>query len=142
MVHFGGAGEAPTNLMGGHADTYSSTMQSVVPHVNDGRAKALAVLAPARFALLPDIQSSGEVGVSGVELEGWVAIFALGGMEEDLANRVNADLAVAMATDRMQEQLAQTYAIAGSLSSAKFTEIYVRDLQIWQDLATERGIGQ
>lgn len=80
--------------------------------------------------------------MSGVVLEGWVAIFAPGGMEEDLANRLNADLAAAMATDRMQEQLAQTYAIAGRLSPAGCSEIYVRDLQIWQDLATERGIGQ
>lgn len=142
VVHFGGAGEALTNLMGGHADTYISTTQSVMPYVNDGRAKAIAVLAPERFPLLPDIQSSGEVGVSGVELEGWVAVFGPGGMDEALADKINADLATAMASDRMQEQLEQNYALAGNLSVAEFTEIYARDLNIWRDLAAERGIGQ
>ncbi|MDD7973121.1 Bug family tripartite tricarboxylate transporter substrate binding protein [Roseinatronobacter alkalisoli] len=142
IVHFGGAGESFTNLMGGHADTYISTTQSVMPYVNDGRAKALAVLAPERFPLLPDIQSSGEVGVAGVELEGWVAIFGPGGMDDALVDRINADLAEAMASERMQEQLEQNYALAGNLSPAEFGEIYVRDLQIWRDLAAERGIGQ
>ena len=63
IIHFKGAGESMTSLMGGHADTYISTTASVMPYVNDGRVKALAVLAPKRFALLPDIQSSAEAGV-------------------------------------------------------------------------------
>lgn len=142
VVHFGGGGEALTNLMGGHADTYVSTTQSVMPYVNDGRAKALAVLAPERFSLLPDVQSSGEAGVSGVELEGWVAVFGPGGMDASLADSLNADLATVMASDRMQEQLEQNYAQAGSMSASEFGEIYLRDLNIWSDLAAEIGIGQ
>lgn len=142
VVHFGGGGEALTNLMGGHADTYVSTTQSVMPYVNDGRAKALAVLAPERFSLLPDVQSSGEAGVSGVELEGWVAVFGPGGMDAALADSINADMATVMASDRMQEQLEQNYALAGSMSASEFGEIYLRDLNIWSDLAAEIGIGQ
>ncbi|WP_162300823.1 Bug family tripartite tricarboxylate transporter substrate binding protein [Alkalilacustris brevis] len=142
IVHFGGGGEAYTNMMGGHADTYISTTASVMPYVNDGRIKALAVLAPERFELLPDVPSSGEAGVTGVDIEGWVAVFGPGGMDEELANRINADLAQAMASERMQEQLEQNYAVAGNLTPAEFREIYLRDMQIWQNLADERGIGQ
>lgn len=142
VVHFSGAGEAQTNLMGGHADTYISTTASVMPYVNDGRATALAVLAPERFPLLPDVQSSGEAGVSGVEIEGWVALFGPGDMDPALADQINADFAEAMATESMQGLLEQNYALAGDMNPAEFRDIYLRDMQIWRDLAAERGIGQ
>ena len=142
VVHFSGGGEAMTNLMGGHADTYISTTASVMPYVNDGRVMALAVLAPERFPLLPDIQASGEAGISGVELEGWVAVFGPGGMDPALVERINADFATAMETASMQTMLADNFALAGDLSPAEFAEIYLRDLQIWSDLAEARGIGQ
>jgi tripartite-type tricarboxylate transporter receptor subunit TctC len=142
VVHFSGAGESFSNLMGGHAHTYISTTQSVMPYVNDGRAKALAVLANERFPLLPDVQASGEVGVTGVDIDGWVAIFGPGGMDAGLADQINADLAQAMASDRMQEQLAQNFAIAGELTATEFKEMYLRDLNLWRDLAAERGISE
>lgn len=141
VVHFSGGGEAQTNLMGGHADTYISTTASVMPYVNDGRVKALAVLAPERFELLPDVQSSGEAGISGVEIDGWVALFGPGGMDEALAQQINEDFAEAMATESMQVLLEQNYAIAGDFSPAEFRTIYERDLQTWKSLAEERGIG-
>lgn len=142
VVHFSGGGEAQTNLMGGHADTYISTTASVMPYVNDGRVKALAVLAPERFDLLPDIQASGEAGVTGVEIQGWVAVFGQGDMDPALVEQINADLTQAMQTESMQTLLEQNYAVAGDLSPAEFAEIYERDLGIWQNLAVERGIGE
>jgi tripartite-type tricarboxylate transporter receptor subunit TctC len=142
VIHFKGAGESMTNLMGGHADTYISTTASVMPYVNDGRVKALAVLAPERFALLPDVPASGEAGISGVDIDGWVAIFGPGGMDEALVQKISADLALAMQSDAMQTQLAENYAVTGDLTPAEFREIYLRDMQIWKDLAAERGIGQ
>jgi tripartite-type tricarboxylate transporter receptor subunit TctC len=141
VVHFSGGGEAQTNMMGGHSDTYISTTASVMPYVNDGRVKALAVLAPERFALLPDIQSSGEAGIEGVDIEGWVALFGPGGMDPALADQINADFAQAMATASMQQQLVDNFAVAGDLSAAEFAEVYRRDLQTWDELADAIGLG-
>lgn len=142
VVHFSGAGESMTNLMGGHADTYISTTASVMPYVNDGRVTALAVLAPERFPLLPEVMSSGEAGVSGVDINGWVAVFGPGGMDEALVQQISEDLSTAMQSDAMQALLSENFAVAGDLSPAEFAEVYLRDMQIWADLAAERGIGQ
>ena len=141
VVHFSGGGEAQTNMMGGHSDTYISTTASVMPYVNDGRVKALAVLAPERFPLLPDIQSSGEAGIDGVAIEGWVALFGPGGMDPALADQINADFAQAMATASMQQMLVDNYAMAGDLTPAEFAEVYRRDLQTWDELADAIGLG-
>jgi tripartite-type tricarboxylate transporter receptor subunit TctC len=141
VIHFSGGGEAQTNMMGGHSDTYISTTASVMPYVNDGRVTALAVLAPERFALLPDIQSSGEAGITGVEIDGWVAVFGPGGMDEALTAQINADFSTAMGTASMQTQLEENFAMVGDLSPAEFQAIYLRDMQTWMDLAEARGIG-
>lgn len=141
VVHFSGGGEAFTNLMGGHADTYISTTASVMPYVNDGRLKALGVLANERFELLPDVQSSGEVGIAGVDIDGWVALFGPAGMDPALVEKIHADFAKAMESDAMKEQLKQNYALSGELSPAEFKEMYLRDLRTWKDLAEKRGIG-
>ncbi|MGO4917315.1 Bug family tripartite tricarboxylate transporter substrate binding protein [Pseudogemmobacter sp. W21_MBD1_M6] len=142
VVHFSGAGESMTNLMGGHADTYISTTASVMPYVNDGRVKALAVLAPERFELLPDVPSSGEAGISGVEINGWVALFGPGGMDEALVEKISADFGTAMASDAMKEQLEQNFAVAGKLTPAEFRNVYLSDMKTWKDLAVARGIGK
>jgi tripartite-type tricarboxylate transporter receptor subunit TctC len=142
IIHFSSGGESMTNLMGGHADTYISTTASVMPYVNDGRVKALAVLAPERFGLLPDVMSSGEAGVSGVDIEGWVAVFGPGGMDEALVEQISDDLATAMQSEAMLSLLTENFAIAGDLTPAEFGAVYLRDMQIWKDLAVERGIGQ
>lgn len=142
VVHFKGAGEAMTNLMGGHADTYISTTASVMPYVNDGRAKALAVLAPQRFPLLPDVMASGEAGVTGVDVDGWVAIFGPGGMDEALVQKISDDIATAMKSETMQAQLTENFALAGDLTPAEFKDVYLRDMAMWKKLAAERGIGQ
>ncbi len=131
-----------TNLMGGHADTYISTTASVMPYVNDGRAKALAVLAPKRFKLLPDVMASSEAGVSGVDIDGWVAVFGPGGMDEALTQKISEDLAKAMKSDAMQQQLKDNFAVAGELTPAEFRKIYLRDMAMWKKLAAERGIGK
>lgn len=142
IVHFKGAGESMTNLMGGHADTYISTTASVMPYVNDGRAKALAVLAPERFPLLPDVMASGEAGVTGVNINGWVAVFGPGGMDDALVQKISDDLAKAMASDAMQTQLEENFAVAGDLTPAEFKDVYLSDMNTWKELAAERGIGQ
>ena len=74
--------------------------------------------------------------------EGWVAFFGPGGMDPAQADRINAEFANAMKTESMQALLTDNYALAGDLTAAEFREIYLRDMQIWADLAQARGIGQ
>src|SRR5690606_38315158 len=80
-VHYSGGGEAQVNVVGGHADVYASATASVMPYVNNGQVKALVVVAPERFDLLPDVQSSCENGVKGIEIDGWLGLFGPGGMD-------------------------------------------------------------
>ncbi len=58
----GGGGEAITALLGGHVEATSSYPGTVLPHVQAGKLRALAILGKARNPLLPDVPSAAELG--------------------------------------------------------------------------------
>lgn len=140
VVHFSGGGEAQTNLMGGHADVYISVTASVMPYVNNGQVKPIVILGENRYSLLPDVQSSAELGVSGIEIDGWVGLFGPGGMDPELVERLNADLQTALASDSFRQILAANYVDPGFGTPAEFREQVEAEMELWRNLAEERSI--
>lgn len=140
VIHFSGGGDAQTNLMGGHADTYISTTASVMPYVNNGQVKALGVLGPERFELLPDVQSSGENGVDGIDLDGWVGMFGPGGMDPDLVDQINADVNEAIRSDSFLQLLEDNFVLPGDTTADEFAESVYKEMETWASLAEERNI--
>jgi tripartite-type tricarboxylate transporter receptor subunit TctC len=140
VVHYSGGGEAQVNLMGGHADVYISTTASVMPYVNNGQVKALVVLAPERFDLLPDVQSSGENGVEGIEIDGWLGLFGPGGMDPALVEKINTDMNTAIANDGFKKILADNFVVAGDTTAAEFKEQVEKEMDLWVGLAKERNV--
>lgn len=140
VVHFSGGGEAQTNLMGGHADVYISVTASVMPYVNNGQVKPIVILGEERYRLLPDVQSSAELGVSGIEIDGWVGLFGPGGMDPALVERLNADLHAALASESFRQVLANNYVDPGYGTPAEFREQVLTEMELWRNLARERNI--
>lgn len=140
VVHFAGGGEAQTNLMGGHADVYISNTASVMPYVNNGQVKPLVILGPTRYDSLPDVQSSGEAGADGIEINSWVGLFGPGGMDPALVEKLNADMRAAVGTETFKKVLADNFVQPGVGSAADFKAQVETEMQLWSDLAAERGI--
>ena len=64
MVHvpYRGGGQALTGLLGGEVQLLFSTLVQILPHVRDGRLKALAVTGERRSPLAPDVPTMVESG--------------------------------------------------------------------------------
>ncbi|WP_196259151.1 Bug family tripartite tricarboxylate transporter substrate binding protein [Pelagibacterium limicola] len=140
VVHFSGGGEANTNLMGGHADIYISTTASVMPYVNNNQLKALGVLGEERFVLLPDFESSGENGVRGIDVDGWIGLFGPGGMSDELLDRINSDVNEVIWSEAFQGILQENFVIEGRTSAPQFKAQVEAEMDLWVRLADERGI--
>lgn len=140
VVHYSGGGEAQVNLMGGHADVYISTTASVMPYVNNGQVNALGVLGPDRFELLPDIQSSGELGIEGIEIDGWIGLLGPGGMDPALVEKINADVNKAIRTPSFEKVLESNFVIAGDTTPEEFKTLVEKEMDLWENLAQERGL--
>lgn len=78
-IPYKGAAQAVTDLMGGQVDSSFATLGSVLPQVQAGKLTALAVAAPQRSPLLPDVPTFAEAGVKGYSADAWYGLLAPAG---------------------------------------------------------------
>lgn len=100
-IPYKGAAQAVTDLMGGQVDASFATLGSVLPQVQTGKLRALAVAAPRRSALLPQVPTFEESGVKGYSADAWYGLLAPAGTPADVVERltrVAKDFAAAPAT--------------------------------------------
>jgi tripartite-type tricarboxylate transporter receptor subunit TctC len=75
-VPYKGGGPAMISLVGNETQLSFATPPSAIPHVKNGRLKALAVTSAKRSPALPDLPTISESGVPGFDVEGWIGLFA------------------------------------------------------------------
>jgi tripartite-type tricarboxylate transporter receptor subunit TctC len=75
-IPYKGAAQAITDLIGGQVDSSFATRGSVLTQVKSGKLTALAVAAPQRSALLPNVPTFDEVGVKGYTADAWYGLLA------------------------------------------------------------------
>jgi tripartite-type tricarboxylate transporter receptor subunit TctC len=92
MLHvpFKGAGEATTAAVAGQIDMVFPSVTGALPLVAAGKLKALGVTSNKRAALLPELPTLDEAGVSGYERLGWNGVLAPAAVSKDIIARLNA----------------------------------------------------
>jgi len=89
-VPYRGAGPVIQDLMGGRIDYMCDTIQTGAQLARQGALKPIAVLAPHRVAIVPEIPTSGEQGLAGVESSVWNAFFLPKGTPDAIVRKLNA----------------------------------------------------
>lgn len=80
--------QADLDLLAGRLDFQMTTL-AMLPHVQSGAARALAVTTPRRFALLPDVLTVAEQGFPDFDVRGWFAMFAPVGTPAPIVQRLS-----------------------------------------------------
>jgi tripartite-type tricarboxylate transporter receptor subunit TctC len=140
LVHYGGGGEAVTDLMGGHADILINTTAAIMPHVRSGNLRALGILGVERDPGLPDLSTTAELGIETPDVGGWIAVMGPGGMSAELTERLHADLTTAMQSEGFLELLETNQMSPMNLSTQEFEQRVREDARIWAELVRERNI--
>jgi len=141
VVHYGGGGEAVVAVMGGHADIYASTPGSSLDNIRNGALRGLAIAGENRISSLPDVPSTAELGIEGVNASFWLGMFAPAGIPAELAEKINADLNTLLNDPALKEQVATIDLVPTTTTVAEFEAQVVEELGSWAALAKERGIG-
>jgi tripartite-type tricarboxylate transporter receptor subunit TctC len=68
-------------------------LPGALPFIRDGRLRALAVTSPERSPLLPEVPTTAEAGLPGVQAVAWFAAYAPGRTPLALRQRIAADIA-------------------------------------------------
>ncbi len=88
-VPYRGEGPAQQDLIGGRIDYMCSTIQTGAALAKQGAVKGIAVMAPRRVAIIPDLATTGEQGLRGVEASVWNAFFLPRGAPEPIVRKLN-----------------------------------------------------
>ena len=115
-VHYKGATPAMQDVMGGQIQLMFVSAGSAMPQVKSGTVKMIAIGAPRRMALLPDVPPISET-VPGYVAVSWFALFGPAGMPADVTGKLNAEVRKIFADPNVQKTFldAQYFeSIAGS----------------------------
>jgi tripartite-type tricarboxylate transporter receptor subunit TctC len=94
MVHvpYKGSGQAIADVLAGQVQVFITTPPSVMGHVQTGKLKALAVTGKTRHPQMPQVPTVAEAGLSGFELESWVALYAAAGTPPAVLQKLSQEV--------------------------------------------------
>jgi tripartite-type tricarboxylate transporter receptor subunit TctC len=105
-VPYRGSGPAIQDLIAGQIDLVFGD-PSVVPAVQAGSVKAIAVAAKHRFPAVPDIPTAEESGLAGFSFSNWAGIFAPKGTPKDIIGKLNGAVASTLAEPNVRQRLVE-----------------------------------
>jgi tripartite-type tricarboxylate transporter receptor subunit TctC len=142
MVHvpYKGAAIAMNAMLSGEVDMVVSTLPATIPHINSGRLRAIALLAPDRAAALPQVPTSAEAGMPQVVVITWYGIFAPAGVKPDVVDRLNAELAKALNAPDTKAKLANVGLDVATSSPADFAKFVRAEYDKWAKVIRDAGI--
>ncbi len=88
-VPYRGEGPAQQDLIAGRLDYMCSTIQTGAALAKQGEVKGIAVMSPRRVKIIPDLATTGEQGLPGVEASVWNAFFLPKGVSPAIVQKIN-----------------------------------------------------
>ncbi len=142
MMHvpYKGTGPALQDLLGGQVDLTFGTAPPFMPHIQAGKLKVLAVTGKERLPSLPDVPTTAETGLPGVNATSWFAMFAPAGTPAAIVNKLESDVRNALAEPAFQQKARDQGAAADFMDSKALGEMVQRDWNMWAKVVKEADI--
>ncbi len=141
LVHipYRGTALAIPDLASGKVDVLFDSLPSGLPHVKEGRLRALGITSLKRSPLLPDLPPVSDT-VPGFESVTWFGIYGPKGMPADLVQRVNTAINQALADPEVKERLARLGIEPAGGTPQAFAAMTTADRARWKKIITDRKL--
>ena len=121
-VPYKGSAPANTDLAGGHVDLHFDQLSSVLPLVQGGKLRPLAVTTAKRSALMPTVPTLAEAGVTGFDASTTLGLVLPGKAAPELVARMNQALDKVLGLPAVREQFARLGADVRPGTPAEYAE--------------------
>lgn len=138
-IPYRGTALAMPDLISGKLDLLFDSFVTGMPHVKDGKLRALAVTSLKRTALAPDLPTVSE-SLPGFESVTWFGVYGPKGMNGELTARVNQALNAALADPDVKERFARLGAEPTGSTPQAFAAMVKADSAKWKKIISERKI--
>jgi tripartite-type tricarboxylate transporter receptor subunit TctC len=131
--------EAVTGVLSGDVDFIFFTVPAVLPQVEAGKLRALAITSAARSALVPDVPTVAEAGYPGFEVLGWYALFAPRETPKPVVAKLSADIQKIVGSPDIRDKMLQLGAEPRYLSPEQVAAFVAVESPKWGQLIRESG---
>nr|WP_231973670.1 tripartite tricarboxylate transporter substrate-binding protein [Variovorax sp. HW608] len=139
-IPYKGAAQVVTDLMGGQVDSSFATLGSVLPQIQAGKLTALAVAAPQRSSLLPQVPTFEEAGVKGYRADAWYGLLAPAGTPAAVVATLQRTAQAFAQDPATREKLKGLGMESQSVCGSAFGDQLQREVQGYKQLARELDI--
>lgn len=139
-VHYRGGGQIATDLIAGRIDFAFATAPSVLPHVQSGRLRALAVPTLTRSRLLPSVPTVAESGVPRFDVPGWYGVVAPGATPDGVVARLASAMRTALEDTEVTAILGRNGLEPRPTTPAEFAAAWEAEQKKWEPIIRESGI--
>ena len=138
-IPYRGTALAIPDLVSGKVDVLFDSFVTGMPHVKDGKLRALAVTTAKRSALAPDMPTVSEV-LPGFESVTWFGLYGPKGLPQDLTLKVNQAVNAALTDSDVKERFARLGAEPAGGTPQAFAAMVKADNTKWKKIILERKI--
>ena len=139
-VPYRGAAPAMNDVMAGTVTFLSGDLGTLLPQVNSGKLRPLAVTGPRRVAVLPQVPTVAEAGLAGFEATGWFGIFAPKGTPPVVVERLSVEFAAALKDPRVTQRLHDLGGTAMPLGPEQLNKLVAAESAKWRRVIVENKI--
>lgn len=143
LVHvpYQGSGPAVNDFLAGRVSLMFGDLLVLLPHIQSGDAKALAVTSAQRHPLLPETPALNEIeGFAGFEALSWQGVFAPKGTPQPLVDQLNKLVVEALHEPEVQAFFAQQGFIVEGSSPEDFQAFVTAEKEKWANIVAQTGI--
>ena len=139
-VPYKGGGPAMTDLLGGRIHMYASVPSTAKPHVDSGKAIALATTGLKRTAVMPDVPTVAESGYPGFEATNWYAFVMSSKVPKEIQDYWNRELVKVLKDPAVAAELAK-HGLEPQPGSAQDLARYIdSETRKWAKVVSDAGI--
>jgi len=139
-VPYKGSGPAVVDLLAGHVVMNFDTMPPVLPHIQSGRMRALAVTTPKRAGPLPNVPTMVESGLKGFEMTNWYGFMAPGKTPRDIVVKLNGEINKIMGLPEQKSRLEEVGTQLEPMSTGQFTKFLASEITKYAKLVKASGV--
>jgi tripartite-type tricarboxylate transporter receptor subunit TctC len=138
-IPYRGAGPALNDFLGGHLDLMVADTPVLLPLVDSHAVRPLALFAPQRSPLLPDVPTTAELGYPQIVMENWYGVLAPAGLPAALRASLEKALLDAIAGAVVKARF-DAGGLSAAMDGAGFAARLAADVAYWGPVVKKLGI--
>jgi tripartite-type tricarboxylate transporter receptor subunit TctC len=139
-VFYSGSAQAASDLLTGRVNLMFTVASTMLPMINEGKLKALAVAQGQRSGVLPEVPTMAEAGMPGFDASIWVGLLAPPGTDKEIVDKIAGAINEALTTDEVLAPMrAQGFDPLGG-SAQDFSRFIEADIKKWEQVVRAAGL--